>query len=1297
MEPIKLPPILPGSLDLKATNQKLREGSVHLDWSTVISAPENALKTLLKGINQDNPGLGLEESGPTEHIVEAIARHYGEQSQQEPSPPDTTATASQTQGFGVNEKTDPSEPAVESSGSVDQPTPNPLPQTVLKDRTPAELRAELEAAIIKDLYGPAGGEDEEVEESHVTERYLVGVLAPQIRNQSGDGEPEQQDDISIADKENPEEGSAESNVPAADSMFPSSMGMTFCVSKEAKELEITASWGRYDRQKSEISFTEKGNPKTVWKRYPLSGTVTQPLSDNADIDIIPVPDEAPAVLLRGHIRQLPDGDWMVTLFLVNGQTEPSQSKDYAWLFQPELVLRSADSSVPAIFLRKPLEDHASALDPVIQAENQAMAMLYRHQVEFAVGHGVGVHAEVAPQNPTRAICLSTSVIPTYEVPATKPPTVQEIPALEGLNLDMKLLSEVTGTELRSALQPLTTAYATWIGQQENRINDPEEKLTPYRNAAEKALSHCREVLNRIEEGITTLETNPQVAEAFRFMNRAMYLQRIHTIYSERQRRGETLTLDDIDIPKNRSWYPFQLAFILLNIPSSSDLHHTARSHPTDAVADLLWFPTGGGKTEAYLGLTAFTIGLRRLQGTVAGRDGEHGVAVLMRYTLRLLTLQQFQRATALICACETIRRDNEAQWGKEPFRIGLWVGLKNTPNKTADSDEAIKQHRESRPRGSGSPHQLTNCPWCGSKIQPGRHIRVDRFEKGTGRTFIKCGDDLGSCAFSKGEGLPVVVVDEEIYRRLPTLLIATVDKFAQMPWKGEVQMLFGQVNGYCERHGFRSSDLEDKDRHNRSGNLPAAKTIPHKKLRPPDLIIQDELHLISGPLGTLVGLYETAVDQLCTWEVDGQSVRPKVIASTATIRQAEAQVHNLFLRKLSVFPPQGLDISDNFFSRQRSTDPESDRYSPGRRYIGICAPGRRLKATMIRVYLAVLSSSQTLYDRYGKAADPWMTLVGYFNSLRELGGTRRLVDDDIRTRLSKMDERGLATRRLRAIDELTSRKDSTEIPGILDRLETPFDPELLAENQARRKAGQKVDRPDPLDVILATNMISVGVDVRRLGVMVACGQPKNTAEYIQATSRVGRTYPGLVITVYNWARPRDLSHYERFEHYHSTFYQNVEALSVTPFAPGALYRGLSAVLASLIRLSGEEFNGNDKAGAIERNHPFVRAAVEAIVHRAELVGNAQTAQRIRDELEVKLDRWLARSQNLVGGAQLKYQIKSRDGTSVNLLSSAGKATWDDFTCLNSLRNVEPTVNLVLTDQPPDDDFSRIPQPYIETT
>src|SRR6185503_8351351 len=238
---------------------------------------------------------------------------------------------------------------------------------------------------------------------------------------------------------------------------------------------------------------------------------------------------------------------------------------------------------------------------------------------------------------------------------------------------------------------------------------------------------------------------------------------------------------------------------------------------------LLFFPTGGGKTEAYLGLTAYTMGLRRLQGVVAGRVGEEGVAVLMRYTLRLLTIQQFQRATALICACESIRRKalehGDKRWGSTPFRIGMWVGRRTTPNRTDDAVEAIKQARGNQfvGGGIGTPYQLTACPWCGSAIEAGKHLDAHPYPHGSGRTLTYCGDKFGQCLFSKrqadGEGIPVVVVDEEIYRRLPTLLIATVDKFAQMPWKGEVQMLFGQVNGFCERHGFRSPEIEDSQFH----------------------------------------------------------------------------------------------------------------------------------------------------------------------------------------------------------------------------------------------------------------------------------------------------------------------------------------------------------------------------------------------------------------------------------------------------------------------------------------------------
>jgi hypothetical protein len=525
-----------------------------------------------------------------------------------------------------------------------------------------------------------------------------------------------------------------------------------------------------------------------------------------------------------------------------------------------------------------------------------------------------------------------------------------------------------------------------------------------------------------------------------------------------------------------------------------------------------------------------------------------------------------------------------------------------------------------------------------------------------------------------------MVVDEDIYRRPPSLLIATVDKFAQMPWKGETQSLFGQLDGLCLRHGFLSPEVEidDSGNHASRNSLPRVQRQPHGPLRPPDLIIQDELHLINGPLGSMVALYETAVDEMCAWNVNGKRVRPKVIASTATIRRAPDQVRKLFLRKVEVFPPQGTSIKDSFFAVQRTS---GEKY-PGRRYIGVCAFGRRYPASMIRVYVALLASAQKLFEKYDALADPWMTLIGYFNSIRELAGTRRLVEDDIRARLRDADQRGLAKRQIRfgAVEELTSRKSGTDIPKILERLEVIFDKAQEAQREADRKAGnQQTTRP--FDTVLATNMISVGVDVERLGLMAVAGQPKNTSEYIQATSRVGRSSsgPGLVLTLFNWARPRDLSHYETFEHYHETFYKHVEALSVTPFSARALDRGLAGVLVALMRLRDERLNANPKAGDLQDTDPEMPGVIDRIVTRAQqALGDSSVGVLVRDMLMQRRDHWLARVHN-----QTDHRLGYRDDAQgvVGLLKQPGPQDWQLFTCLNSLRDVEGTVDLVLDQNP----------------
>jgi hypothetical protein len=1139
--------------------------------------------------------------------------------------------------------------------------------------SPVKIRQELLEIVLRDLLGPANGPEEIITEQTVRDRYILGLLAPKGQTPL----PAAEDEDLAFDGTDSEDGKSEPVNVQGRTMLPSSLGMTFTVASDASEILITARWGHYDRIPSTELGLDLDPPKPVWKRKQIE-SISKPLAIKEGRITRWIPNQGFAdVYVDGRVR-LVANQWIITVFLVNGQQEPRQLKDIAWVFQPELVVE-APNGEPIFIRRMTVRTNANY-------EDLAMQMVYRKQVEFAVGHGVATHVELLEGSFDRAFRIKTNTAPTYELPKTIAPKPDDVQGLKGFELDMKALCEIPDGKFSASLSPLVAAYRIWLDSIQVRTRSPESDLQPYSNQAKTVVETCQKVLTRLENAIALLDANPQAAEAFRFANRAMWQQRIHSLFTLSVRQKKDDTLETIDTLQNRTWYLFQLAFILMNLPGLVDPTHPERSDSTSAIADVLWFPTGGGKTEAYLGLTAFTLAIRRLQGKMGEYDGSAGVTVLMRYTLRLLTLQQFQRATALICACELIRQSDAKKWGNEPFRIGLWIGQRSTPNWTDESDQIVKEYRRggsfrsSSVGGRGTPHQLTNCPWCGETLIAGRDIQVEIYKAGAGRTLVYCPSP--SCEFNqrsaKGEGLPVVVVDEEVYRRLPSLLIATVDKFAQMPWKGAVQMLFGKVNAYCPRHGFRSPDIDDTDSHpkHKQSGLPSVKSEERGPLRPPDLIIQDELHLINGPLGTLVGLYETAVDSLSTWEYQGQSVRPKVIASSATIRRASEQVNALYLRKANIFPPTGLDVEDNFFSRQISP---SD-VSPGRLYFGICAPGVQAKVVMIRVYSSFLSAAQFLYKKYGELADPYMTLVGYFNSIRELGGLRRLVDDAISTRLRQMEKRNLENRffHTNSIKELTSRVGATDIPETLDRLNAVFDPNAEKERQVKSKAKEKLNYSEiPIDVLLATNMISVGVDVPRLGLMVVAGQPKYTAEYIQATSRIGRYFPGLVCTVYNWVRPRDLSHFERFEHYHSSLYQQVEPLSVTPFSARARDRGLSALLVSYIRLLGDKFNGNKDAGSLKAGHQFIIRAMDDISKRASAItSDPDLAEGVREDINERIVNWLANATKVSeGGGVLGYKPEN-DGRTTGLLLPPGKEKGM-FTCLTSLRDVESPVTLIL--------------------
>ena len=1117
------------------------------------------------------------------------------------------------------------------------------------------VRDDLVDTLSRELLGPSEGPDETIRQ-RPSVRYLVGRLAPAGTKVS----PEE--DEGAADAGTSDESDTGYASPISMAMNPSSIGLSFTIGVEVRAVEITAEWGTYTEEKHHVKKNDGSTGEVNgWVRAQHTVTRTIEVTDSGKHDI------DGDVRIQWLPRILPDGQRRaVSVFLVNRvrSENPRRPDDSEWLFQPRLLVCHLDGS--AVFQSRSLDDvvDIEALDP----DRRADELLFRDRPEYAVGHGCA--ADWDADGGGGATELRTVILPVHELARIDPRGGDE-PGLDMRRLGGTGPDGVPGAQLTDLLSPLADAYGDWIEGLASQVAGLDVRL------AEQATEHidgCRLVHERIVEGIELLgrsdDTSRLARDAFCFANRAMALQRSHSVIALRRRRGDDPGTAD-EVPA--MWRPFQLAFVLMNLPPLAN-----RAHPRRTTCDLLWFPTGGGKTEAYLGLAAFVLALRRIRAPLPGHRADGGVGVLMRYTLRLLTVQQFQRATALACACELLRV-NEAVWGDEPFSIGLWVGTSATPNwysiregsRGNGAKEALQAWRDGKRLRGGTPAQLLSCPWCGARLGPDDYEADDHEE----RVKIFCSDD--DCDFAPAnprglDGIPAHTVDNQVYRHTPSLIIATVDKFAQMAWNGRVQSLFGRVQRRCGRHGYISTGETHRSHYaNKRRGWPAASITEVDPFEPPDLVIQDELHLISGPLGTLVGLYETAVDALASMEQTGKRFPPKIVASTATIRRADQQVRSLFDRSLTVFPPTGLDSADSWFGVE--VQPEEE---PGRLYLGVFAPGRSVKTALVRVYAALLSKAKRLHESDPEASDAYMTLIGYFNSLRELGGAVRLAEDDVPGRISVLASRSreeFAHRLLYERHELTSNKTAEEVPKILGWLERQF------------PAGAPPKGEYPVDVLFASNMISVGVDIDRLGLMVVNGQPKTTAEYIQATSRVGRQTPGLVATVYNWTRPRDISHYERFRSYHAGLYRHVEPTSVTPFSSRARDKGLAGVLASLVRLGDPAMAPESAAGDFNPADDWVRQAVDLVVTRAATVVGPERAAETRAELIGLLDRWVDLIADTTGDklpwSQRGHAASLGPNDRWLIDSQEGRYRRGAFVAPNSLREIEAEVHVHLLGMP----------------
>lgn len=893
----------------------------------------------------------------------------------------------------------------------------------------------------------------------------------------------------------------EGEVTLTDQFLPSAMGITALVEIPPGALVVKVSAGVYGKEK--IGGSE------VWKRRSIKCSIKidsdELAGEKTRVFQRTVLEEDKTPVLVVHVTSRPHSREgkrrLVTFTLINrriGDSHVPANEDC--FFQCAFGVSAHGGE--ACFLSYPerLRNHSDH-------EDLSLRLLYSHKRTFAIGHSCA--SEWNESHGGCATAIRTAIFPRYEMSPVLPKEV------EGLSLRMWDLAFGEAEIVGPLCLGLADEYEKWIEEKEREIvrSDMDETM---KETATKNMEECRECLHRVREGVEFLDQDSEVAQAFRLMNRAMLMQHAHyEIFSEhprewREKEGRLELEGSFVRPKygesERAWRPFQLAFILMNLKAVADPECDERS-----IVDVIWFPTGGGKTEAYLGLSAYAIFLRRLRD-----PSDAGTAILMRYTLRLLTTQQFQRAASLLCACEFIRREEPDRFGQERFSIGLWVGGEVTPNTEKDAVKALSDLEN----GLGAnKFIMLACPWCGAGMGPhrvGSYTQCKGYRKRDkpSRVEFICEDQ--NCDFSyTGGGLPLAVTDEKIYSEPPTLLIGTVDKFAMLPFRPAARSFFGIDTSYS----------------------------------PPELIIQDELHLISGPLGSMVGHYETVVNALCAASGEEEPVFPKIIASTATISRAEDQVNGLYGRKTFRFPPQALKAGDSFFAEERN-----DR--PGRLYVGVFANAVSSHViSQIRTMTALLQAPKLLASRKKGEIDPYWTMVGYFNTLRDLGRAVTLVRSEIAEFL-KITWRRLGgdpekRRYIRKDLELTSRIPSSEIPGILKQLFFEYGDSEVA------------------DICFATSMIQVGIDIQRLGLMTIVGQPKTTSEYIQASSRIGREHPGVVVTIYNPFRPRDRSYYEHFRSYHQSIYRHVEPASVTPFALPVRERALHALVITLCRFLDE--------------------------------------------------------------------------------------------------------------------------------
>ena len=1050
-----------------------------------------------------------------------------------------------------------------------------------------EARKRLVQWLRSQMIGPAGKSD--IIHENPLKLYHVGVLSPieftsKVR-------------FEVPETSQQRAGEDAGEWPSYKRYYtaPSTVGFTFFVSRDA-ELCISANASVYEslgdrdeRQRYKKQSYRRNELQQFEKTIDqIGGGFNQKIWD----------DRAGIVL---ESRQHKDGH-LCTLALHNTQKgREILRKAYkveSYLFEGHLSC----SIVSGRILELPRLDASMMSDEELELELQ-----YKDRKIFAVGHGAAVDWEVEANHTPR---IWSEFMPAVEMPA-----LSTNPQGNHKALDLKHLCQEEMTTLSVSMREFLRGYEDWVTKQRQTASEFVDALE--QKTAIRMVKRMEVALARMHRGVDLLCNDECVEKAFRLANQAMFNQ---------MQQADKISGQDIST-KTYRWRSFQLAFLLATLESvirdESDFRETM---------DLIWFPTGGGKTEAYLGLIAILMIWRRLK---YGESGG-GTVAIMRYTLRLLTRQQFERAARMICALELIRRkDLGSDLGEEPFSIGFWAGGAVSPNKYDEAKDKVRAIKEEGRDDERYNFILTSCPWCGGELMEDGYEYREYYRRKSFKFY--CTSELG-CSYGKNydserSPLPCQVVDEALYDDPPSLLISTIDKFARLPWIGGPREFFG------------------------------------RSTRPPELIIQDELHLVSGPLGSIAGIYEAGIETV----IRELGVKPKYIASTATVSEAHNQIRNLYARKIQIFPPPGLSCDDMYFAR-------ADQDRPGRMYLGYLAPNLSRQKSMSPIVAALMAAPGILFGQnqdFEKLAEAWWTIMIFNNSLRDVATHHNQIQQNV-----QVDG-------IRLIKENSKESGESQrwLNSILKRFRKPRIGELTSLRSAQdcavtfKELENSRSHPRCHDAVLATNMVSVGLDVSRLALMVVNGQPQRTGEYIQVTGRIGRAeVPGLVVANYYRTQARSLAHYENFRPFHESFHRFVEASSVTPFSHQARRRGLHAALVIALRYSCKYLVGNCHASKIGIEENREKEVINQLLKRFKSAcpNQIELHDSIRDDINELYESWVSIATKCNDSSRgLCYDVSESRNDADRLLSDPESEFSDSppWPTLHSMRNVEESAVL----------------------